>query len=274
LVQADAQPPAAPRRRDNLMSAEPVPPSSRHDEEKTMTVLEHLQELRTRLMWCGAALLIGMGVSLFYLTTKVLEWLKKPAESKVENFELIFTQPLEYWSVYFQVALYTGLVLAMPMIVYQFLAYVGPGLTKNEKRWAYPVVFGATAMFVAGCAFAYYIEMPPALNFLLQSNDVARPLISIGKYVSFASKMLLVNGLVFETPIIVMGLAKIGVITSRRIFGWWRYIILGSFVIAAIITPSIDPITQTLVATPMVLLFFFGAVLAKLVEKNPIIPRV
>ncbi len=85
--------------------------------------------------------------------------------------------------------------------------------------------------------------------------------------------MLIVNGLVFETPLLVMGLAKVGVLTSRRVFGWWRYIIVGSFVISAVVTPSIDPITQTLVAGPMILLFFLGGLLAKLVEKNPLIPR-
>jgi sec-independent protein translocase protein TatC len=274
MVQADAEPPTTPGRRERVMSAVTIEPTGRReDDEKTMTILEHLQELRTRLMWCALALGISMTASMFFLTTPVLRWLKQPAESRVENFELIYTQPLEYWSTYFQVALYAGLIFAMPMLVWQFLAFVGPGLTRDEKRWAYPIVFGASAMFILGCAFAYYVEMPPALNFLLKSNDIAQPFITVRAYVSFATKMLIVNGLVFETPLIVMGLAKVGVISSRRIFSWWRFIILGAFVISAIITPSIDPITQTLVAVPMVVLFLFGGVLAKLVEKNPIIPR-
>jgi sec-independent protein translocase protein TatC len=242
-------------------------------DDRSMTILEHLMELRSRLMVCGIALGIGMVVSLFFLTNRVIDWLKKPAEDKVEGFELIFTQPLEYWSVYFQVALYTGLAIAMPVLVWQLLAFVGPGLTRNEKRWAFPIVFGASVMFIAGVAFAYYIEMPPALNFLLDSNDNATPLISIRYYISFATKLLIVTGLVFETPLIVMGLAKMGIITSRKVFGWWRYIIVGSVVLAAIVTPSPDPITCMIVAVPMMILFFFGGVLAKLVESNPIIPR-
>ncbi len=248
------------------------PPKGQRDEQM-MTILEHLQELRRRLFYSAIALTISMMASLFVLATPVMRWLKKPAESRVQNFELIFTQPLEYWSVYFQVALYAGLVFAMPVLVWQLLAFVGPGLTRNEKKWAYPIVVCASLMFIAGCAFAYYVEMPPALNFLLKTNDVATPFISIKSYMSFATKMLIVNGLVFETPLIVMALAKVGVVTSKRIFGWWRYIILGSFIISAIITPSIDPITQTLVAVPMILLFFLGGLLAKLVEKTPIIPR-
>src|SRR5918992_2535047 len=139
----------------------------RDRDEKNLTILEHLQELRHRLMICAVALVAGMVVSFYPLTEIVLEWLKKPAESKVENFSLVFTQPLEFWTTYFQVSLMLGITLAMPVFLWQTLAFVGPGLTKNEKRWAYPIVAGASAMFVAGGAFAYYIELPPALNFLL-----------------------------------------------------------------------------------------------------------
>jgi sec-independent protein translocase protein TatC len=255
------------------MSSAEIARNVARDDEKTMTILEHLQELRNRLMISAIALGISMGITMFVLTNPVIRWLKHPAESRVQNFELIYTQPLEYWTVYFQVALYAGLVFAMPVLVWQLLAFVGPGLTKSEKKWAYPIVFGATGMFILGCAFAYYVEMPPALNFLLKSNDIAQPFITVRAYVSFATKMLIVNGFVFETPLVVMGLAKVGVITSRRIFGWWRYIIVGAFIISAVITPSIDPITQTLVAGPMIILFFAGGLLARLVEKNPIIPR-
>jgi sec-independent protein translocase protein TatC len=261
----------------SAIESPPRPPSPEKpppdDQEKTMTILEHLQELRNRMIICAIAIGISMTASLVFLTNPVLRWLKHPAETKIDNFQLIFTQPLEYWSVYFQVALYVGLVFAMPVLVWQLLGFVGPGLTRNEKRWAYPIVFGASAMFILGCAFAYYIEMPPALNFLLKSNDIAHPFITIKSYTSFATKMLIVNGFVFETPLIVMALAKVGIITSRKVFGWWRYIILGSFIISAIITPSIDPITQTLVAVPMIVLFLAGGVLARFVEKNPIIPR-
>jgi sec-independent protein translocase protein TatC len=128
-------------------------------------------------------------------------------------------------------------------------------------------------MFVLGCAFAYYVELPPALGFLLDTNGVADPFISVQKYVGFVTKMMIVNGLAFQTPMIVMGLAKIGIVTSRKLLGWWRFAIVGAFIISAIVTPSIDPVTQTLVALPMVALYFFGIVLAKLVEGKPIIPR-
>jgi sec-independent protein translocase protein TatC len=242
--------------------------------EKNLTILEHLQELRHRLMICAGALVLGMIVSFYPLTKWVLEWIQEPAKDRVENFHLIFTQPLEYWTTYFQVSLMLGLTLAMPVILWQMLAFVGPGLTSNEKRWAYPIVLGASAMFVLGCAFAYYVELPPALNFLLDTGGIAEPFISVQKYVGFVTKLLIVNGLAFQVPLVVMGLAKLGIVTSRRLLGWWRFAIVGAFIISAIVTPSIDPVTQTLVAGPMIILYFFGIGLAKLVESRPIIPRV
>ena len=183
------------------------------------------------------------------------------------------TQPLEYWTTFFQVSLMVGFSLAMPIFVYQALAFIGPGLTRNEKKWLYPIVFGASSMFIAGCLFAYYIEMPPALNFLLNGGDVATPFISVKSYVDFAVKLMMVTGLVFETPLFIMGLAKIGIVRSNQLIKWWRYAIIGSFVISAIVTPSIDPITQTLVAVPMIVLYFFGVLLAKLVEGKSLIPH-
>jgi sec-independent protein translocase protein TatC len=118
------------------------------------------------------------------------------------------------------------------------------------------------------------VEMPPALNFLLHPpGGLAEPFISVKSYIGFASSLMLITGLVFETPLVVMGLAKIGVVRSRTLLRYWRFAVIGAFVVAAIVTPSIDPITQTLVAVPMIALYFFGVGLARLVKKNPIIPR-
>jgi sec-independent protein translocase protein TatC len=133
----------------------------------------------------------------------------------------------------------------------------------------YPIVIGASAMFVLGMAFAYYLELPPALRFLLKPNtsDV-EPTIGVQTYIDTVTRLLLVTGLVFEMPFVIMGMAKIGVVTSRRLMGWWRYAILAAAVLAAIVTPSIDPVTQTVVAVPILLLYFVGALLARLVEGN------
>ena len=152
------------------------------------------------------------------------------------------------------------------------MAFVGPGLTKDERRWVYPIVFGASAMFVLGMAFGYYVELPPALRFLLHANSSdVEPTIGIQTYIDTVTRLLLITGLVFEMPFVLMGLAKIGIVTSRRLFGWWRYAFLLAFVLAAIVTPSIDPITQTVVAAPIIVLYFSGALLAKLVEANSVL---
>jgi sec-independent protein translocase protein TatC len=253
------------------VTAQLQPPSSSNDDEKNLTILEHLQELRRRLMICGAAIFISLFVSFYPLTQWFVVWLKKPAG---KDFTLIFTEPLGLWTTFFQVSLQLAIAISMPVLVWQTLAFVGPGLTRNEKRWAYPIVFGASAMFILGCLFAYYVEMPPALHFLFNApGDLAKPFISFKSYVSFATRLMMVTGLVFETPLIVMGLAKVGVVRSRQLIGWWRFVIVGAFIISAIVTPSIDPVTQTLVAVPMIVLFFIGIGLARLVEGNPLIPH-
>jgi len=242
-------------------------------EGKVLTILEHLQELRRRLIIASAALLIGILVSAVF-TQQFLHWLIAPAKDKVEDLSIIYTEPLEYWATYFRVALVAGVALAMPVIVYEILAFVGPGLTRQERRWVYPIVVGATLSFLGGAAFAYYVELPPALRFLLGfSGDVAEPFIRVGSYVNFVTRLMMVTGLVFEMPLLVMGLAKLGVVTSRRLLGWWRYALVLAFVVAAVVTPSIDPVTQSLVAGPIIVLYFAGIVLAKLVEGRPVLPR-
>ena len=258
----------------------PPPPSHqpeprRDHEAKILTILEHLQELRYRLMVCSGALLVGVSVSFYPLTRYFIRFLSEPAKSKVANFELVFTEPLEFWTSYFKVSLLLGVAIAMPVIVYQILAFVGPGLTKAERRWLYPIVIGASLAFLGGCAFAYYVELPPALKFLIGNTGGvnAKPLIRIQSYIDFVTRMIMVTGLVFELPLLVMGLAKIGVVRSRQLLRWWRHAIVVAFVVAAVVTPSIDPVTQTLVAAPIIALYFVGIVLAKLVEGAPLIQR-
>src|SRR5687767_1637570 len=160
------------------MTAAPQLAEAPPEEGKNLTILEHLQELRHRLMICAGALILAMAVSFYPITFIVIDWLLVPAEKQIPGFEVYFFKPLEGWTTTFRVSLLIGVTLSMPVLVWQVLAFVGPGLTRGEKRWAYPIVLGASAMFVAGCAFAYYIELPPALNFLLRPPQ-GEPLISI-----------------------------------------------------------------------------------------------
>lgn len=249
------------------------PPPKEEGQGKVLTILEHLEELRYRLMVSAGAFLVATLVSLWPLSRWAMEYLAEPGKDRVENFDLIFIEPLEYWTTYFRVALLLGVAISMPVIAYQVLAFVGPALTRSEKRWVYPIVVGASLAFVAGCAFAYYVELPPALGFLIGApSGLAEPQIRISSYMDFVIRLVLVTGLVFEMPLLVMGLAKLGVVNSRKLLGWWRYALVLAFVVAAVVTPSIDPLTQALVAGPIIVLYFAGILLAKLVEGKPILP--
>ena len=239
------------------------------EEEKVLTILEHLQELRYRVMVSMGALILAVLVSIWPLTKYAIAFLVEPAKHEVDGFKLHQFQLMDYWSTYFRVSLLLGIAMAMPVIVYQALAFIAPGLTRQERRWLYPIVIGASAMFIIGMAFAYYVELPPALRFLLKPNtDDVEPTIGVQTYIDTVTRLLLITGLVFELPFFIMGLAKIGVVTSRRLIGWWRYAFLAAVVLAAIVTPSIDPITQTVVAVPILVLYFMGAAMARLVEGN------
>ncbi len=245
---------------------EPSEPQEEPNSGRYMTILEHLQELRYRLLVAGAGVVVATGVS-FYFAKRMLDFLLEPARERSSEFEAIFTEPMEGTIAYFRIALMAGIAFAMPIIIYEVLMFVTPALTRQEKRWVYFVVFAASLAFVAGVAFAYYIELPPALGFLLNfPEDFAKPQIKIGSYVDFVTRLLLWTGVVFETPLVVMGLARLGVVNSRQLISFWRYAIILAFVVAAIVTPSIDPVTQSLVAGPIIVLYGVGIVLAFIVE--------
>jgi sec-independent protein translocase protein TatC len=220
-------------------------------------------------MVSAITLLVCVAVAIWPLTDYAISFLVEPAKAEVEGFKLHQFQLMDYWSTYFRVSLLLGLALAMPVLLYQALAFVGPGLTKQERRWVLPIVAGGSVMFVLGMAFAYYVELPPALRFLLNPNtDDVESTIGIRAYIDTVTRLLLITGLVFEMPFVIMGLAKIGIVTSRKLLGWWRYALLSAFVLAAIVTPSFDPVTQAIVAGPMIVLYFMGTFLARLVEGN------
>ncbi|HYM14007.1 MAG TPA: twin-arginine translocase subunit TatC [Dehalococcoidia bacterium] len=247
-------------------------PATAQDDGKVLTIIEHLQELRRRVMISALALVVGVGISIWPLTKYTIHFLVKPGQDQLPGFKLHQFQLLDYWSTYFRVSLLLGIAIAMPVIMYELLAFVAPGLTKQERRWLYPIVIGASAMFILGMAFGYYLELPPALRFLLKPNtsDV-EPTIGVQTYIDTVTRLLLITGLVFEMPFVIMGLAKIGVVTSRKLWGWSRYAIVAASVIAAVVTPSIDPITMIIVMIPIVILYYMGILLARIVESNPII---
>lgn len=251
-------------------TAPPEPPPESPEEEpgeKLLTLFEHLQELRHRVTISAIALLAGMVVA-FTFSGDVIDFLKQPAEDRSPDFQLQFIEPFEKFAAYFKVSMLGGLILAMPVIIYQLLRFVTPGLRPNERRWVIFTAIGATALFLVGVAFAYYLALPPAMDFLLNfgGGDIAKPNIRIGSYVDFVTRLVFWIGVAFETPIVVMFLAKFRLVRARQLIGWWRYAIVAAFVIAAIVTPTPDPMTCTVVAVPIIALYFVGAALAFLVQ--------
>ncbi len=224
-----------------------------------MTILEHLRELRTRLIVSGIGIGVGMTISAVFLTWPVIKLLSEPS-----GLTLVALRPTETFVTYFKVAMVTGAALAMPVIVWQTLLFVLPALHAHEKRWVYIAVPFITIAFAAGLAFGFFIVIPSAVRFLGGfGGDTIQQFWSIEEYLTFITTLLFWIGLSFETPIAIFFLAKLGIVNPRGLGRFRRYAIVGSFAIAAVITPTPDPFNQTLVAVPMYLLYELGVLLAR-----------
>ena len=235
------------------------------DAEARMPFMVHLKELRDRLMWSAISVVITTIIALF-LGNRILLWLKAPAPPGIK---LVTIELLENMSIWFKVSLWAGVIMAMPFLVYQLFAYVAPGLTSREKKMVLSVLPAVTFMFLAGVTFAYFVALPPALDFLFNFNaNVAEVMVRIENYISIVTRLLLVIGLVFETPLIVMALAKLGAVSPQWLAARRRMWFVLAFVIAAIITPTFDPINQCIIAIPLILLLELGILLARIVYKK------
>ena len=234
-------------------------------DDKKLTVLEHVSEFRHRLVRAVIAVLVTTVIS-FIFAPQIFEILKSPAG----GINLIYIEMTEMIGIYMKVALAGGLMLAMPYLVYQTIMFVSPALTHREKKRVYLILPWIALMFIAGVVFAYFILVPPAVKFLITfGSDIATPQIKIGNYISIVSRLLLAIGFVFEMPVITTFLARLGIITPKWLASKRKMAIIISFVLAAIITPTFDPVNQTLVATPLIVLYEISIWLAKLVHRKP-----
>jgi len=233
-----------------------------------MPIMLHLREMRDRLVKSVIALVIGTVIG-FIFGPQIIEILKAPAG----NIDLQAIELVENLTVFFKVALATGIIIAMPFLVYQLFAFVSPALTSKEKSYIYRILPFITVMFLAGVAFAYFIALPPALHFLTTfMSNVAEPQIRVSDYINVVTKMLLAVGLVFETPVIIMFLARMGIVSPQWLARRRKLWVVLAFVLAAIITPTIDPINQTIIALPLIILLELSIWLAKLVYKKKLEP--
>jgi len=230
------------------------------DNERQMSILEHLEEFRRGLIKSVIALLVTTLFSLIF-TSRFLKILTLP----MGNLQPIFLRPTEMVITYFKIALICGVALAMPVIIYQFVLFILPALKPKEKRYLYIIVPGATISFVIGLLFAYFALLPFAIRYLLSfGGDIARAQWTIGEYIGFVTTILLWIGVAFETPLVIFFLAKVGIVTPAMLSRYRKYAILAAAVIAAIITPTPDPFNMMIVMVPLYLLYEAGALLAKL----------
>ena len=251
-----------------------MPPGAPPEEPEgaELTLGEHLNEIRQRLTVSVLTMVLTTVVALLFAST-ILDYLLQPGRDALPEFRPIYTELLGFIGAYIKISLMLGLAGAMPVIVYQIYAFIHPGLTGAERKWIMPIVALATVAFACGGAFAFFIGWPPALSFLLNfGQDIADPQVRINNYIDMLTRFVIWTGIVFELPLFLMGLGAIGLVTSKRLLGMWRWAIIGSFLLAALITPSIDPVTQTFVAVPTLGLYILGIVLVKLVEKRTLIP--
>ena len=234
-------------------------------DDKRLTVLEHISEFRRRLIRGVIAVSVTTVIS-FIFAKQIFEILKSPAG----EINLIFIEMTEMIGTYMRVSLVSGIILAMPYLVYQLIMFISPALTHREKKRVYLILPWIALMFIGGVIFAYFILVPPAVKFLITfGSDIATPQIKIGNYISIVSRLLLSIGLVFEMPVLTTFLTRLGIITPKWLSDKRKPAIILAFILAAIITPTFDPVNQILVAAPLIILYEISIWLAKLVQRKP-----
>lgn len=227
--------------------------------DREMSLMEHLAELRTRLMIAALGVLVAT-VLAFVFTGQIIRWLMLPAGLD----KLVVLAPTETFTTYFRVALFSGIALAMPVILYQLYRYIDPALHPHERRFVLTMILPILGLFVLGIAFCYYVLLPPALRFLFTfGGDLFETQIRAAEYLSFVTTFMLAMGLVFEMPAIIFALVKVRVVQRPWLERQRRYVFLVAFLVAAVITPTPDPFNQALVGVPLYLLFELGLLLSR-----------
>lgn len=253
------------------------------DKEGRMPILAHLEELRKRLLYSVIALFIGFLVCFQYWES-LLRWMKVPLTLVLSvqtswpyvvptylpsPTRLIAVAPGEVLWMAMKIAFIASIFLTMPFLLAQVWLFISPGLLPKERKWAMPFIVSATFMFVLGALFCQYVVLPFALRFLLTFGiQEVTPMITLEKYVQLCSKFLLAFGLIFELPLIITLLSRIGIVSPQFLSKNRKYAILLAFVVAAFLTPTPDMFNQALMAVPMLVLYEIGIIMARLVYRK------
>ena len=236
-------------------------------EEAKMSFMEHLGELRVRIVRSLVALLIGLVIA-FPFSRQIMDYLARPA--RATGHTLVFLALTEAFWVQMKVALIVGLFIAAPGILWQVWAFIAPGLHAHEKKYAAPFVIVGSLLFLVGGAFALKVVTPFAIQFLLSyERPGLQAMISIGSYVDFLLKFTLAFGLIFELPLAITLVARMGLVTAKQLAKNRKYAVLGAFIAAAVLTPTPDMFNQALMAGPLIILYEIGIVCARIFGKKP-----
>jgi sec-independent protein translocase protein TatC len=237
--------------------------------ENKMPITSHLEELRKRLVRSLIAIGIGMGIC-YNFKEKLFDVLTYPLTTALpKNSYMIFTSLPEAFFNYLKISFFAGLMLTSPYVLYQIWKFVSPGLYQSEKKYVLPFVVVATLLFASGVSFCYFLVLPPAFKFFTEfATDFLKPMLSLREYLSLALKLLLVFGLMFEIPVFLFFMAKIGIITPAFLAKQRKYAILIIFIAAAILTPTPDAFTQILMALPMMVLYEISIIVIRVGVKK------
>ncbi len=230
------------------------------------TIIEHLEELRHRLIYPIVTFILVFIISMPF-SKLLLHVFLSPFEGVVSRF--IFTKPFESFWVHIKICAYFAFFVAVPFLLWQMWLFVSPALYPNERKLAKAVILSIITLFIIGTSFGYFIILPHALSFLINSfsYDNIQPFISISDFLSFALKFSLAFGFSFQTPVVVVMLTKMGLVEIGILKKFRPYAIVSAFVIAAIITPTPDALTQTALAIPLIILWELGIFASKIINK-------
>jgi sec-independent protein translocase protein TatC len=239
-----------------------------------MSFLDHLDELRRRLIWAIASVGTGFIIALVFID-RIFGFIMKPlAATLPPGGKMIYTEPTEAFMLQLKVAALAGLLLAAPLVMMQLWLFIAPGLYKREKRMALPFVLSSSLLFISGAAFNHYVVFPIAFAFLGSfRTSYMEFLPRISPVFSLYAQLALAFGLIFQMPVLVFTLARLGLVTAGFLWRNTKYAILIIFIISAVVTPTSDVVTQTLMAAPMIVLYAISILIALVFGKKRTVPR-
>ena len=244
-------------------------PEKEKDSLPAMGFLDHLEELRRRIIYSIIAVAVGFFACWGY-AEKIYDIMQRPIMVALQHNgmaeKLVYLNPTEPFNMYLKVAALAGLFVTSPFVLYQVWAFISPGLYRNEKRYVVPFMVSTVGLFIAGGYFGYKLVYPQALEFLIGYGKQFQPMITIGEYTDLFLTIIIGMGVIFEMPILVFFLSLMGIVTAGWMWRNLRYSILVIFIIAAILTPTTDILNMCIFAAPMVALYVFSIAIAWLVH--------